>query len=60
MKANLLTDVQGLERIQERVLRHAVERMQEQARQARAERLATKWGARLVVSGQVMREGGAR
>jgi len=41
------------------VNRRAEER-ERSIRRARLERLAEKWGARLVVSGRVVREGGLR
>ena len=60
MRAYSLENVQGLDRIAARILSQYVERMHADARRKRAERLAAKWGARLVVAGEVKREGGAR
>lgn len=60
MKAKLLSEVQGLDRIAAGILRREVEKMEANRRAARAARLAEKWGATFKVGRLVLREGGAR
>lgn len=49
-----------LERLAMALFHRHVKRMKAEQRRERLARLADKWGARLVVSGRVVREGGAR